>query len=82
MSSVLGDMSFHSVPVWLVALVLAIASPLLVRLYGDHLERQTAARTRRFVERLAKATATEPGDAADEMDSAEVDEVKGAPRDG
>ena len=56
----------NGIPVWLVALLLAVASPLLVRLYADHLEKETARRTRRFVERLA----TSEG----------VDEVKGTPR--
>jgi hypothetical protein len=67
-----GMMSLtNGVPVWLVAIVLAIASPVLVRLYGDHLERATRRRTRRFVERLA------PRDAHDAQGD---DEVKGAPR--
>jgi hypothetical protein len=62
----------NGVPVWLVALLLAVASPMLVRLYGDHLERETARRTRRFLERLA------PGEG--EEDDEGDDEVKGAPR--
>jgi hypothetical protein len=51
-----SDVSGQALPVWLVALVLAVASPVLVRLYADHLERQTAQRTRLFVARLARAT--------------------------
>ena len=64
----------NGVSVWMVALVLTVASPVLVRLYADHLERETARRTRRFMERLARTTPDDDRDGGD-------DEVKGAPGD-
>jgi heme exporter protein D len=73
----------HGVPVWLVALVLALASPLLVRLYAQHLERQIARRTERFVERLARETRVAAAKQGEHVaDEGGGDEVKGASHDG
>jgi hypothetical protein len=69
-----GALVGQGVPLWLVALLLAVAAPLLVRLYADRLQRETARRTRRFMERM---DATARDDDAHEG----ADEVKGAPRD-
>jgi hypothetical protein len=48
-----------SIPIWSVALVLAIVSPVAVRLYAEHLQRAARRRTEALLATLPKARSSE-----------------------